>query len=370
MFPDHDVFDAPDFRDTVFTNSRNAILYHDDFLRHRTGTHPENPQRLVVMKNALESHPVNKSLEWVEPRLCDESDVLRCHTSGHLEMLKRAAELACSAPDNLVWLDPDTPVSPDSFRAACRAVGACCQGVDMVLRQGFQSAWCLVRPPGHHATAERAMGFCLFNNAACAAEYARAVHKIERVMIVDYDLHHGNGTQDIFYGDRGVLYTSIHQSYHYPGTGHIDEIGSGEGRGYTVNFPVLAGGGDGEFALYMRQVVASIASQFKPQILIVSVGFDAHADDHLGALQLSSRQFGRIVTLLRAVASDLNIGIVYALEGGYSLEAQAESIVESLIASTAEKFDPAELPMPYRPSQSAQAGFESLRRALHGIWDI
>jgi len=370
MFPDHDVFDAPNLQDTVFAGSRTAVLYHDDFIRHLTGNHPESPERLVVMRKALQEHPVNKSIEWIEPRLCDVADIQRCHADAHIETIRLASERAAEEGGRTIWLDPDTAVSPGSYQAALRAVGACCQGVDMVLREGFQSVWCLVRPPGHHATRNRAMGFCLFNNAACAAEYARAVHKLERVMIVDYDLHHGNGTQDIFYSDAGVLYTSIHQSYHYPGTGHIDEIGEGAGAGYTVNFPVLAGSGDGEFALYMREVVAPIAWQFKPQLLVVSVGFDAHISDHLGFLQVSSEEYGKIVNLLRAVASHFNIGIVYTLEGGYSLRAQAESVVHSLVASTNNHFDAGDLPMPYRPSQGALAALDRLRKVLKGYWDL
>jgi len=370
MFPDHDVFDAPDFQETEFTNSKTAILYHEDFLNHKTGTHPENPERLRVMKNAIEECEVSGEIDWKKPRLCEEEDILRCHTRGHHELVKRAAEKAAESPGMKVWLDPDTVISPGTYKAARRAVGASCQGVDMVMNDNYQSVWALVRPPGHHATPERAMGFCLFNNAACAVEYAREKHQLERVMIVDYDLHHGNGTQEIFYSDPGVLYTSIHQSYHFPGTGHIDEIGDHEGRGYTVNFPVLAGSGDNEFGLYFREVVASLAWQFNPQLLVVSVGFDAHILDPLGFLQVSTVQYGRIVTMLRAIATELGIGIVYTLEGGYSLEAQAEGIVESMKASANRHFEPGLLPMPNRPSQSAIAALENLRKVHKGTWAI
>lgn len=213
MFPDHDIFDAPDYQGLVFTNSKTAILYHPDFLEHLTGNHPENPRRLVVMREAILDHEVNKKVEWVEPRLCEADDIQRCHTSGHIELIKRSAERAEQSTGNMIWLDPDTPVSPHSFVAACRAVGAGCEAVDMVLKKGYQSVWALVRPPGHHATPERSMGFCLFNNCACAAAYAKAVHGLKKIMIIDLDLHHGNGTQEIFYDDPSVLFTSIHQSY-------------------------------------------------------------------------------------------------------------------------------------------------------------
>ncbi len=370
MFPDHDIFDAPDFQGTVFKSNRTAVIYHPDYIAHDTGNHPENPQRLIAMKAALEAHPVNSELEWVEPELCVVEDILRCHTREHHDLIKSAASRAENEPGGLVYLDPDTPVCAHTYTAALRAVGGLRMGVDMVLKKHYPNAWCMVRPPGHHATSDRAMGFCMFNNAACAAEYARKVHGLERIMIIDYDLHHGNGTQDIFYNDPGVLYTSIHQSYHYPGTGHINEIGSGEGRGYTVNFPVLASSGDCEMSLYMREIMAPIAEQYKPQLIIVSAGFDAHALDPLGYLQVSTEEYGKIVLLMHAIATDIDCGIVYTLEGGYSIEAQAESIVQSLVAATCEKLDPRELPTPNRPPQSAISAHEELRANLKGIWDI
>ncbi len=369
MYPDHDCFEGPDFVGIDFSKHKTAVIFHDDFLQHKTGNHPESPQRLVVMKSAIEAHDVNEQVEWIEPGLCEEEDINRCHTRAHLETIKRTAEKA-SAENSLVWLDPDTPISPDSYRAARRAVGASMMGVDMILRDNYQNIWALCRPPGHHATPERAMGFCLFNNAACGAEYARAKYGIDRVMIIDYDLHHGNGTQDIFYNDSGVLYTSIHQSYHYPGTGHIDEIGSGDGRGFTVNFPVLAQSGDNEFALYAREIIAPIATQYKPQLLIASVGFDAHALDPLGYLQVSTQMFGKFVTLLRSIATELGIGILFTLEGGYSLEAQGEAIVQSLVMSTKNRFDTGDLPAPNRPSPGTLAAQDRLDKALKGIWNL
>jgi len=372
MFPDHDIFDAPDFQDTTFDNSKTAVFFHEDFLKHKIGNHPESPRRLVVMRDAIIESEYNELLDWVtDPRMGEEADVLRCHTRAHFELIRKASERAAEGGrEFVVWLDPDTGICGDSYRAAMRAVGASIQSVDMVLEDGYQSIWGLVRPPGHHSTPDRSMGFCLFNNCAIAAEYARDIHDLERVMIVDYDLHHGNGTQEIFYNDPGVLYTSIHQSYHFPGTGHVDEIGAEDGRGYTINFPVLAGSGDGEFALYLREIVAPVAEQFKPQLLVASVGFDAHADDFLGFLNLSTSMYGKIPYMLRAIASDLGIGIIYTLEGGYSLEAQAEGIVESVKASVTDHFDPGELPMPFRPSQGSQATLERLRKVLKGVWDI
>ncbi len=370
MYPDHDCFSGPEFGELKFGKCRVSVFYHDDFLAHKTGNHPEHPRRLVVMRNSILDHPVNEYLDWIEPGLCREEDVLRCHTSIHFDQVKRASEAAEASPDGLVRLDPDTVVCPDSFRAAKRAVGACLEAVDLALDGTKRIAWCPVRPPGHHATSDRSMGFCLFNNIACAAAYALDTHNLERVMIVDYDLHHGNGTQDIFYESPGVLFTSIHQSYHFPGTGHIDEIGAGEGRGYTVNFPVLAGSGDHEFALYFREVVAPLAEQFKPQLLLISIGTDAHIADHLGFLQVSTEEYRRIALLLRAIATDLDIGLVFILEGGYSLEASVDAIVESLVASTVDTFDPGDLPTPDRPNPGVLETLDLLRKAHQGIWNF
>ncbi|MCK4719631.1 histone deacetylase [bacterium] len=370
MFPDHDVFDGPNFDQTIFTSSKTCVIFHNDYLLHDTGSHPENSNRLIVMKDAIEKHEVGKSIDWLQPDLCEEADILRCHSEAQLEAIKFAAHKASESGGRLAYLDPDTPVSSGTWQAALRAVGGACHAVDQVLAGTYQTVWGLFRPPGHHATPDRSMGFCIFNNVACAAEYARVKHGLKRIMIVDIDLHHGNGTQDIFYSDAGVLYSSIHQCYHYPGTGFIDETGSGDGKGYTVNFPVLAGAGDGEFAIYGREVVAQIAWQFKPELLIISIGFDAHMKDPLGSLDVSTEYYGKMVTLFRAIATELGIGVFYALEGGYSLEALSESIVECMTASVATHFDPGGLPMPYRPPISSQDMLEDLRTTFKGIWNI
>lgn len=370
MFPDHDVFDAPDFQDTKFTNSKTAILYHNDFLLHDTGNHPENATRLIVIRDALERENFGDAVAWIEPDLCSEDDILRCHTRVQVERIKLANRKSIENNGRLVHLDSDTPVSSGTFQAAKRAVGASCKAIDLILDENFQSVWALVRPPGHHATGETSMGFCIFNNAACGAEYARAKHGIERIMMIDIDLHHGNGSQDIFYSDPGVLYTSIHQSYHFPGTGHIDEIGSRDGRGHTVNFPILAGSGNGEYAMYGRQIVAPIARQYNPQLLIISFGVDAHIMDPLGALQVSTEYFEKMVMLFRAIASDLGIGIFYTLEGGYALNALSETMVRCMHASISDCFDPASLPMPYRPSPVSQDTFDRLVTAHSGYWRL
>ena len=370
MFPDFDLFDVPDFQETRFTNSRTAVIFHEDFLHHDTGNHPENAQRLIVIKSALEKADFRESLDWYEPDLCHEDDLFRCHTRAQIERIKLANKKAVEHDGRLVYLDSDTPVSAGTFNAAKRAVGASCMAIDLILKENYQNVWGLVRPPGHHATGERSMGFCIFNNTACASEYARAKHNLERIMIVDIDLHHGNGTQDIFYSDPGILYTSIHQSYHYPGTGHIDEIGSRDGRGYTINFPVLAGAGDHEFALFGRQVVAPVAWQYKPQLLIISFGLDAHIMDPLGALQVSTEYFGKMVTLFRAIASDLGIGIFYALEGGYFHSVLSETMVECARQCVHTHFDPGDLPMPFRPSPVSQDTFDQLVSSLSGYWNF
>ncbi|HEX9744290.1 MAG TPA: histone deacetylase [bacterium] len=371
MYPDHDNFTAPEFEDIKYAHSRIAVYSHEDFIKHHTGHHPENSNRLLVSINAIKENEVNEKIDWMSPEPCDEDDILRCHTSGHLKEVKRACDESANAPQKMIRLDPDTVVCPSSYSAATRAVGALCQGVDLLLGQKeYSIVWGLVRPPGHHAVPERSMGFCLFNNAACAAEYARANYGVERVMIIDFDAHHGNGTQDIFYSDPGVLYTSIHQSYHYPGTGHIDETGNGKGRGYNVNFPVLAGAGNDTFSLYHKEVVAPIAIAYKPQLIIVSAGFDAHIDDPLCMLQVTTEMFGQTTCLIRAFANDVGAPVIFTLEGGYNLEAMSDSLISCLEASTAESFCETDVPMRGRPSPGAVETLDHLREVLKSHWDF
>jgi len=247
------------------------------------------------------------------------------HTKQHVSHIQEVAKKGGG------WLDADTVMSPDSYDVALYAAGGVIVAVEAVMEGKITSAFALVRPPGHHATPRRAMGFCLFNNIAIAAEHALAKYKLERVLIIDFDVHHGNGTQEIFYARPEVMYLSTHQYPFYPGTGGIEETGRGAGKGTTVNIPLPAGCGDSEYLQVFEQVIAPAAKRFKPQLVLVSAGYDAHWSDELALMQLSISGFGEIARVIRGITDELCEGrVVFALEGGYQLSALAASIKATL----------------------------------------
>jgi acetoin utilization deacetylase AcuC-like enzyme len=233
-----------------------------------------------------------------------------------VEAVRRAAEAGGG------WVDPDTQITPRSYDVAATVVGGTLNALDAVMRGDLASAYCLVRPPGHHASPANAMGFCLFNHVAIAAEHARRAHGLDRVAIVDFDVHHGNGTQDAFWNGGGVLYLSTHEYPFYPGTGAATEIGEGAGRGFTVNVPMPHGSGDAEHARAFEQIIVPALYRFRPQLLLVSAGFDAHWADDIAMQQLSVDGYGALVSMVNRAADELCGGrVLYAQEGGYHLVA-------------------------------------------------
>jgi acetoin utilization deacetylase AcuC-like enzyme len=225
------------------------------------------------------------------------------------------------------WVDPDTLITPRSYDVATRVVGGTLAAVDAVMSADVPSAFCLVRPPGHHATPVQAMGFCLFNHVAVATRYARTAHSLDRVAIVDFDVHHGNGTQDVFYAEPSVLYISTHEYPFYPGTGAAREIGAGDGRGANINIPMPHGCGDAEYRQAFDEVVVPALHRFQPKLILVSAGYDAHFADPIANQQLSVDGYGALVSMTKAAAEQLCAGrIVAALEGGYDLVAMPWSV--------------------------------------------
>jgi acetoin utilization deacetylase AcuC-like enzyme len=246
------------------------------------------------------------------------------HPSGHVELIERLAARGGAR------IDADTVVSAGSFAAALHACGGAVSLVDRLLSGDAPTGFSIHRPPGHHAEAARAMGFCLFNSVAVAAQHALDAHGLERVMIVDWDVHHGNGTNDIFHAEPRVLFCSIHQSPLYPGTGPASDVGSGDGRGFTVNLPVAPGSGDREFRSLIDHVVVALARSYRPQLLLISAGYDAHADDPLAECQVTDGGFAEMARSLRAVAVQLGVPVGAVLEGGYALDALARSVAATM----------------------------------------
>jgi acetoin utilization deacetylase AcuC-like enzyme len=300
------------------------LLYRDWFFqRHQTGRHPERPERLAAIEKRLEESGLLAQCQAGAYQPLTEEAVLRVHSP---EQVSAARQLAESGGG---YLDADTVLSADSFRVALSAAGACVAAVDAVLRGEDQTALCLVRPPGHHATPTRSMGFCLFNNVALAARHARDVHQVNRVLIVDWDVHHGNGTQDIFYEDPSVVFYSIHRYGHgfYPGTGAATETGRGPGRGFTFNVPIPYGVSRADYQDQFARVLEKAAAKSKPELVLVSAGFDAHVRDPIGSLGLQAEDFAQLTRLVLGVARYYAAGrLVSCLEGGYDLDALAESV--------------------------------------------
>ena len=305
------------------------LLYDPAFLKHDTGVmHYENAQRLECILKALNADKtLSGKLQRLSPRAATEQDLLRCHDEEMIHAIHSHIEGGGTR------LDSDTAVSPESFNVACLAAGAAITAVDAVMAEEGGRAFALIRPPGHHATPRRPMGFCLFNNAAIAARYAQAVHGIETVLIIDWDVHHGNGTQDIFWADDTVFYFSTHQSPHYPGTGARNETGDGAGTGFTLNVPLPAGTSASAHREVFRAALKNIESRLHPDLVIVSAGFDSHRDDPLGNLLLEDSDFAEMTKeTLRLAETHARGRVISLLEGGYNLDLLGGSVRSHLNA--------------------------------------
>jgi acetoin utilization deacetylase AcuC-like enzyme len=307
------------------------LFTHPSSLRHVTPNgHPERIDRIKAVNQILASTHFRDLVQREAPRGRDE-DILRAHAYEHLERIR-----AMSPTEGFEYLDPDTPMSPGSLEAALRAVGAATAAVDAVFQGEADNAFCALRPPGHHAETRRAMGFCLFNQAAIAALYARERYDAERVAVVDFDVHHGNGTQEIFWSDADLFYGSTHQMPLFPGSGDVQETGAGN----IFNAPLRAGDGSEQFREAMGTVILPALDAFMPDLVVISAGFDAHHRDPLGSLQLTEEDFAW-VTLKLMEAAEIHCGgrVVSVLEGGYDLQGLAASVgihVQALMRGNAD----------------------------------
>ncbi|MGA1205548.1 MAG: histone deacetylase family protein [Opitutales bacterium] len=304
-----------------------AIFYHPDCLLHDTGTkHPEQSARLLAIKAALEAAPFARHLHWHQPEPAPVKWIEAIHSAEYRQYIEEACLKGQRFADT-----GDTPICEDSYRAALVSAGGALGAVDAVLKEGYQTAFSLTRPPGHHASTEKAMGFCLFNNVAIAARYAESAYGVERVCIIDWDVHHGNGTQDIFYGSPSVLFCSLHQLPLWPNTGESHETGSGHGKGLTINCPLPTGAGIELYRESLEHDVLQHLESFRPQLFLISAGFDAHREDPIADIHLRSKDYLDLTQWILAQAKRFAHGrVVSVLEGGYNLEALANCATRHL----------------------------------------
>jgi acetoin utilization deacetylase AcuC-like enzyme len=298
-----------------------AYCYDDRYLEHTYPDHPENAGRLVAVMGGLEKSGLLPRLTRIPVQPATEEEIARIHAPSYIELVRRVADRGGG------HLDPDTYVVPGSYRAALLAAGGLLAVTRAVLDAEVKNGFALVRPPGHHATARQGMGFCIFNNVAIAARDALTRPGVDRVLIVDFDVHHGNGTQDAFESAPDVLFFSTHQFPHYPGTGRVQEIGRGDGQGTVVNVPLPAGVGDQGYAQILEEILWPLAHRYDPQLILVSAGFDAHWTDPLAMMLLSLSGYAHIARELVAMADELCDGrLVVTLEGGYDTTVLANAV--------------------------------------------
>ena len=305
--------------------ARSAVVIDPEFLKHDPGQlHPERPQRLKVLLELARGLDSQK-FQLLPPRAASREDIASCHTGEYIDLVQATSTV------NRCALDGDTVTSRDSFGVGLLATGGLLKLCDAIAAGEARNGFALVRPPGHHALKDRAMGFCLFNTVAIGARHVLRHYGAERVLIMDWDVHHGNGTQDAFYSDRSVLYLSTHQYPYYPGTGAAEEVGAGVGAGYTVNLPLPAGCGDPEYLRVFKDIVLPIAEKFAPDWILVSAGFDPHRRDPLGGMNVTESGFGAMAAMLVALAEKYAGGkIAFLLEGGYDLAALKNSVAAVL----------------------------------------
>ncbi len=306
-----------------------GFVWHELFMKHLAGyTHVESPQRVEAILKRIRKSPVATSLRFIEAEPAKIEWLERVHDPEYVK-----AMLTLEIEDAVVLDWGDTVATKATPAAALHAAGAGVQAARLVLDGKISSAFCCVRPPGHHAERNRAMGFCIFNNIAVAAAHLIEAEGLKRVAIVDWDVHHGNGTERMFIDDNRVLYISLHQYPHYPGTGSAETMGTGKGQGYTINLPMGAGAGDREYLAAFRGRIIPTLDEFKPEFILISAGFDGHEDDPLSGTLLTTSAFRTMTVLLKASAEKHCKGrIVSMLEGGYDIQALAESVEEHVTA--------------------------------------
>jgi len=347
---------------------KTGVVRHQIYLEHKTEIfHPESPQRLQAIYSMLESQDFGDRLVDIEPRYARLGEILAVHDAHYVDRVLESAE------KTRVRFDPDTVTSPKTYKAAWLAAGGVMEAIKATFTGAVCNAFALVRPPGHHAERDRAMGFCIFNNLAIGARHALEDRHVERILIADWDLHHGNGIQNIFYNDPHVLYFSLHRYPYYPWSGGVEEVGEGDGEGYTVNVPLEAGCADADYANVFRHLLMPIVKQYQPELILVAAGFDSHHSDPLGGMNVTEAGFARMANLLIDMATLCCEGrLVLALEGGYNSQALRDSVAmvlwELMGRSMIDKDE-------MRHVEDAQykhiaATLEQVKAVHHRYWDL
>ncbi|MBK8134707.1 MAG: histone deacetylase [Chloroflexi bacterium] len=336
-----------------------AYVTHPLYIDHDFPGHPEHAGRIKAVWRELESSGITPRLLKLTPDEISDAQVLSVHTEGYLNILNMLP-----IQERTIMLDPDTYALPETGEIARLSAGGVVLAVDAVMTGQAQNAMACVRPPGHHALVERGMGFCILGNVPIAVKHAQKKYGVERVLVVDFDVHHGNGTQDMFYSDPSVLFISTHQYPFYPGTGRAEETGAGQGKGATLNIPLPPGTGDKGFMRVYEQLVWPAARRFRPELIVVSAGFDAHWRDPLAQLRLSLTGYAHLTRELKLMADELCGGkIVFAMEGGYDLEALAHgwrNIAHVLLGES-------EISDPLGFRQGEEPNLQPLIDYLHGL---
>jgi acetoin utilization deacetylase AcuC-like enzyme len=331
------------------------IVYSDEFHKHDNKGHPENAQRLKVMFDAVKKSQIYKELDFVEPKILPEKKLYDVHSKEMIEQIKEIS----SHGD--YWIDLDTYVCKFDFETARLAAGGMLQLCENVMKGKADNAYALIRPPGHHATKNRSMGFCLFNNIAIAAN--EIAKKGKKVLIFDPDVHHGNGTQDIFYNRKDVLYQSLHLSPHYPGTGDVSEVGIAKGEGYTNNAPLKYGNGNKAASKILEEVFLPIAKHFDPDIVLMSIGYDSHHSDPLGGLKFTADFYADMI----AKYQEIQPKIVCTIEGGYNLNWIGKCLVSQLGQMLGKKIETKDSS---EENEDVSLLLESLESELKNYWEF
>ena len=307
--------------------NKTGYIFHPQYLKHDTQSHPENSGRLRAIQDKIKSSEIYPHLHFPEPRCATDDELKKNHDLDHINHVRNSCQ---NGTQNL---DGDTVICSESWDAAVLSAGSGLTAVDKIISGELDNAFAAVRPPGHHAEKDRAMGFCLFNNVAIAARYAINKHKLNRVCIFDWDVHHGNGTQHSFYSDPSVYYSSIHQYPFYPGTGDKIETGTGDGLGTTLNFPLDAFSEDSTYLDIIGNKLIPKIQNFKPDLIIISAGFDAHEDDPLGQMKVSSDCYRKMTSMILKLSEEVCDGrLLSMLEGGYNHKALADSVLNHVDA--------------------------------------